>query len=502
MECVRALVVLDVLLVFAVFIVAAGRPVPDTNEAHYLTKARHFWDPQWIAGDQFLDSADSHVVFYATFGWLTKVASLEQAAWCGRIAIWLLMACGWTRLSRNFAPGAGWAALTAAAALSLNEHLRMSGEWFVGGCEAKGVAYACVFWGLADLTAGRWNRAFIALGLGSAFHVLVGGWSVAAALGVLLADRRARPAFSHFFPGLCLGGLIALAGVVPGLALSRGADPAAIAVANQTYVFERLAHHLWARAFVPAFVVRQLLLWGLWATICLIVHADGPRLRLRWFALASIVISGIGFAISFASPQPTALAASLLKFYWFRLSDVAVTVSFVLELATLAAALPVRSVLRNVVILFMLAAGTYHFATVWQERRADAGLPRGEEVLDMPTLERWEDVCAWIARETPRDALVLSPRAYTTFKWRAERAEFVTWKDIPQDANSLVEWRTRLNDLYGPDVRWVNYVEHDRLREVCRKYKITHVVTYLEPTLPFDEIYRNDVFVVYRVPQP
>ncbi|MCE9606272.1 MAG: hypothetical protein K8U03_15355 [Planctomycetia bacterium] len=491
--------VLDVLLVFAVFFLIAGRPTPDTNEAHYLTKAKHFWEPRWIEHDFFLSSSDSHVVFYRTFGWLTTVLSFDRAAWCGRIAIWFLTACAWRRLSQVFVTGFGSAAITAVAALSLNAHFQMSGEWFVGGCEAKGVAYACVFWGLADLVLCRWNQAFIAFGIGSAFHVLVGGWSVLAAGFVWLGDRRSRPALKQIVPGLCVGGLIALAGIVPGLALSRGVDSESVAIANRIYVFDRLAHHLWAGAFFAKFGLRHFALCGAWGLLCCIVPADGPRRRLRWFTLASITASLGGLAISYASPEPTSWAAALLKFYWFRLSDVVTAVSVVLELAAVAAQQSGRPVLRKVAIGLLLLCGGLHFASIWRERSAADGLPRGEAVVDAPTLERWLDVCRWIRQTTPRDALVLAPRAYTTFKWHAERAEFVTWKDIPQDARSLLEWERRLQELYGPNERWVNYIPHDQMLRVCRKYGITHVVTYAEPPLALPVVYRNDVYVVYAV---
>lgn len=498
--CIRTLAVLDVLLVFAVFIAFAGRPVPDTNEAHYLTKAKHFWEPQWIVGDQFLDSADSHVVFYSTFGLLTKYFSLERAAWLSRLAIWLLTAIGWRRLSRNFAPGFGWAALTAAAALALNANLHMSGEWFVGGSEAKGVAYACVFWGLADITAGRWNPGFIALGLASAFHVLVGGWSVFASLFILLCDRDHRPAVRNFLPGLIAGGALALAGIIPGLMLSRGADPAAIAAANRVYVFERLSHHLWAVAFFAKFGWRQLALWGVWGFLCGATPADGPQRRLRWFTLGAILVSTAGLIISFASPEPTEWAASLLKFYWFRLADVAVAIAVTLELATTAVELKRNPKFRYGLIALLFAAASWTI-TEWT-RFPGAGLARGEAVNDAAVLPYWVDVCEWIDRELPAEAVVLAPRVHTTFKWYAQRAEFANWKDIPQDAGSLVEWQTRLQELYETDGRWVNYMPDERIDRVCRRYGVTHIVTYAEPPLTYPIVYTNDVFVVYRVERP
>ena len=46
--------------------------MPDVNEPNYLGKAIHFWNPAWAPNDFFLDTADTHWVFYFTFGWLSR----------------------------------------------------------------------------------------------------------------------------------------------------------------------------------------------------------------------------------------------------------------------------------------------------------------------------------------------------------------------------------------------------------------------------------------------
>ena len=76
----------------------------------------------------------------------------------------------------------------------------MAGEWMIGGLEAKGLAYVFVLLALGALARGRWRAVWPLLGAASAFHVLVGGWSVvaAASFGSLPAGsvlRWARPLF-------------------------------------------------------------------------------------------------------------------------------------------------------------------------------------------------------------------------------------------------------------------------------------------------------------------
>ena len=48
----------------------AGWLPPDVNEAHYLAKAKHFWQPDWCPADFFLNSPDAHTPFYVVFGWV------------------------------------------------------------------------------------------------------------------------------------------------------------------------------------------------------------------------------------------------------------------------------------------------------------------------------------------------------------------------------------------------------------------------------------------------
>ena len=246
-------------MLLTVCFVVGGSPPPDVNETHYLTKARHYWDPSFCPGDEFLDSADPHLIFYWTIGWLAAVAPLATAAWIGRFAAWGLIAWGWLRLgeqlygdqgdahaSRQRELSAALATVTSAALwLALIEYTNFAGEWVVGGVEGKCFAYGFVLCGLAAMLRGAWSRAWIFMGLASAFHVLVGGWSVLAAAGAWATQRDGtRPALRGMLPGLVAGGAIACGGLVPAVWLERGVPSETAAEAARIYVFDRLPHHL------------------------------------------------------------------------------------------------------------------------------------------------------------------------------------------------------------------------------------------------------------------
>ena len=127
----------EVAMIVVVFFVYAGWPAPDVNEAHYLSKAKHYWDPSWCAGDFFLESSDAHSVFYWSFGWLTLLFSLPTVAWIGRLVTWTLLAIGWYRLLRAIMPQRGAALLSAAISVCLIHRCHMAGEWLIDGVKAK-----------------------------------------------------------------------------------------------------------------------------------------------------------------------------------------------------------------------------------------------------------------------------------------------------------------------------------------------------------------------------
>ncbi len=60
----------------------------------------------------------------------------------------------------------------------------------------------------------------------------------------------------------------------------------------------------------------------------------------------------------------------------------------------------------------------------------------------------WIAVCDWVNESLPPDELLLTPRNQQSFKWYAQRAEVVNWKDVPQDAESLIEWRRRFFEIF------------------------------------------------------
>ena len=88
----------------------------------------------------------------------------------------------------------------------------------------------------------------------------------------------------------------------------------------------------------------------------------------------------------------------------------------------------------------------YHFGIIDTQRLQ----PSAPGPIVWPIHLDWQEACLWASddRNMPPTARFITPRMAQTFKWYAHRAEVATWKDMPQDAKELVQWRTRIQDLF------------------------------------------------------
>jgi hypothetical protein len=517
---------LEIALVFAIFFMHGAWPTPDLNETSYLTKAAHFWNHGAFANDFFCNTADAHAVFYWAFGWLTTLGwSLDSVAWIGRIVTWLMLAVAWRSLSYMLLPKPWLAVLTAEIFILLTQQAHMAGEWIVGGVEAKGFAWAFVLWAIAAMVRDRWNLAWLLLGVATSLHVIVGGWA-AVCLGIVwIASSGARPSIRTMLPGLI--GSLALA--APSLwfmwQLNSGADWQTVVEANKIQVFERLPHHLFPLAFEVGYVPRHLLLWALLLVLCSITAATAGERRLRIFVFAAMGLAAIGFVTAWiASIGPTTadsevpatkFPASVLRFYWSRLSDIVVPIGVTLfGLQYISWLWTNRKSTARWLMAGLFVLSVYD---LWNQTRHLPWLPqswaavtsRADRLMEYAD---WRDVCRWVAEEdhTPADARFITPMYSGTFKWYTGRSEVATWKDMPQDARSVVQWWKRINQVFGsgdqnPNDRWRTSLAElgwQRLRDLGAEYEANFAVVELVPARPqleMQPIYENKSYAVYRL---
>lgn len=515
----RSVALVEVLLVFAVFFLQGAWPVPDVNEPYYLGKAIHFWNPDWVPGDFFLQTADTHEVFYFTFGWLSLWLPPLVLAWVGRLLTWGLLAWAWRRLSVALVPRRGMAVLTAVLAVGAIERLHMAGEWMIGGVEAKGFAFVLVLLGMEAIVRNRFCRAWLLLGGAAAFHVLVGGWAVVAAGAAWVAAGKDRPSLRSMIPALVGGLMLSLPGLIPSLALTWGADAETVREANEIYVFGRLAHHLDFNSFPPEFKQRFFALCGFGLALCFLAPPTAALRRLAGFGAGSLAIAAVGVMISIGLARWPSLEASLLRFYWFRLSDVAVPIVVALLIgAWIDDSLGRQPRQGRALLGLAIFFASLHLLPYVPIRltpvpprafRVHEGQWRNQREAVADYLD-WTDVCAWIAdpKNIPRDARFITPMMCQTFKWYAGRAEVAVQKELPQDAASIVAWWRRLEDLYAVGSgdeprRWCRALSElppQRLAENGARYSANYLLTSPTPPLPFDKVYANRRYAVYRLP--
>jgi hypothetical protein len=520
-----ALAVGETLLIWLVMFLHGATLPPDLNEVHYLGKARHYWDPSWCPGDFFLDTVDAHQVFYWTFGWLTLdrwELSFAQIAWIGRIITWLLLAIAWRRLSWAVVPRPAMAIVSAVSFLALLQRAHMAGEWVVGGIEAKGFSYALVLFALGSLARQSWNWALILLGAATAFHVLVGGWALIA-LGVawLLLRGRGAPPLLQLIPAAILGAALAIPSVWFALQLDLHADPEIVAAANQIYVYERLAHHLVLSGMKPEFIARFAVLVVIGVGLALAVRRTPPLRNLVAFGCGAVAIALIGAALSTAGEFAPETMAGVLRFYWFRLADVIVPLCVALLVITkIAQSLAVNPVRGSYLAAIVLLLCVVHLGALLYDRRpgtefaryapADAKCRVAIDGAPVIAADDWRDVCEFF-RDHPGispAAKVLTPRNSHSFKWHAGRPEVGTWKDIPQDAASIVAWMERMETIHAnrdkstPERRWSRTLAElgeSELQRVARKYGAEYVIAETQPPLKLPKVYFNRSYAVYWI---
>jgi hypothetical protein len=537
----------EILLIVLTFFIFGGDPPPHVNEAHYLCRLKHFWNPSFAAGDLFLESTDTQVVFIWLFGWMTRWLSLTATAWVGRVLAWLLLAWAWQRLAWRLVPRRFGAVLSAALFVTLMTVAHLAGEWVVGGVEAKVFAYGLVLVALAELIVNHWNRAWLAIGAATAFHPIVGGWSGLLCAGIWLRgsfksrisrtgdatggpgadnsnDRAPAERLLAMLPGMVAGGMMALVGIVPALALTWNQPPEVVAEAARIYVFERLPHHL-ALLALPgpeltlriarhAILVVALFLLVRWArtmarseTNDTTLH-DGvywPRLTpLAEFAWGAVLLAIAGFVIELVFWTQPLIAAKLLRYYWFRMTDFALPMAIALYAVAVVAA----GVSRQRTWAVWMLTGLLVFVG-WQV----SATARVRVINPVPPADRrtrdfqaWVDACEWISHNTPPEALFLTPRMSHSFKWRTGRPEVATRKDIPQDAASMIQWYDRLKSIFtveeGSDTSWIDSPSElttERLRQLASQYGFEYVLADRSQLLSLPVIYKNDEYVVYRL---
>ncbi len=509
-------------------------PIPGVNESHYLTKSKHFWNPGWCSRDFFLASFPAHRVFYQTVGVLTLWFDLATVAVIGRTIGTGLLAIGWTTMvssltqarspasddscrrtretsNRTRASSAtcstAWTPLIAAwGVLGLQAIGNLSGEWLIGGFESKVIAFAFVFWGISARLTQQFKTAALCSGVAIAFHPIVGLWHVVAMTFVEVVDRHtiffwksASEPGRRLWAEAALLIVTALPGLWPAFQLLQASDEKALYVANFVQVFYRLKHHLDPMDFGVWNYAGYVLLAVIWVVLLIIAARREsllPRDRM-WMAYitATALFAVCGFLVGFgARPAPEMWGyrwrMGLLKFYPFRLFDLMLPIA----VAVIGGRFAVERWQR---FAWTIAFVGFGFAAI-KEHLHEPPIPWTRQAR-----ADWKSACAWIAANTPADALFMTPIESDSFKWYAQRAEWVNFKDCPQDALGIVEWNARLKwiDRWSKAAFDDEQYSVEELQALRRKTKAEFAMARTRVPYEADLIYSNETFNVFRLPK-
>jgi hypothetical protein len=313
---------------------------------------------------------------------------------------------------------------------------------------------------------------------------------------------------------------------LPPLLANVGTPSETVATANYVQVHQRLSHHLLFQSFPAAHVGRFAVLVVIWLFISRTVFISRKFQRLAWFCNSSLIISLLGIVLSGMAQTPNSMsgfANSLLRFYWFRFSDFAIPLGIGLFGVRLFEVL-YRSPMRSQRIMASASAAMFLLACLSSvimdniDLRAAADkavLPTypDQPVRTLQTYENWRKACNWVRNNTRSDSVFLTPIEQQTFKWYAHRADFACWKDMPQDAASVVQWRRNVDIQRGIyRIGGPLQLTPEQLQSLSRDHGITHMLIpqsfednfqnsipeeMLSRIYPQDESERS-TFVVYR----
>ena len=179
-------------------------------------------------------------------------------------------------------------------------------------------------------------------------------------------------------PGLIVGGLLSLPGLLPGIAINLGADGEIVTRANVIYVYERLPHHLSFFGMSKALRNRFALLVAAWVLLAVVVPADEGRRRLRRRERLAPDRTGGDSDECVGRLQPQ-MAAGWLRFYWFRLADALVPLGVALWSVALVASWSASRPGRQMVATVALLAFAGWQLSPQLVARFDSPVPRRQE---------------------------------------------------------------------------------------------------------------------------
>jgi hypothetical protein len=282
--------------------------------------------------------------------------------------------------------------------------------------------------------------------------------------------------------------LACLPGIWPALELLGDGDLRQAQIVARIQVFYRIQHHLDPMTFSRAGYTASGLMAIVWCLMRFRLEWGAAERWFAWFTGASIAIALIGVSLGYGerpiqSLDQITLRYRLLKFYPFRLADIMLPAAVSITVAGLAA----QGLGDGLANLWGSASRARNrcwllFSCFFIYSLFAPAVDRNPSRMPEAQLADWLDACRWIRENTPADALVWTPTNSWAFKWHAQRAEYVSRKDCPQDAQGIIEWNKRMGHQLGEAFQ--------------NEPRLTHAILRVG-TMAIEPVYQNETYRIY-----
>jgi hypothetical protein len=451
----------------------------------YLLGSRRVADPGFLAFDfTWSRLPPTSALFDHLIAPLWKVFDEFTIVNIGRFSFWALFAAGIAMLART-ARLPAWSAFTGFAIWVLWRQTLLTCGSPLEGFQVKAFSYPLMFFALHAAIRGRVAWAGACAGLGTAFHIVIGGWGLLGLLLSMLVNRKLFTLRQVVVFLLAATPFVAPMLVYVGLFHAGNVTPAERALMDQIYVRFAMPHCCDFSYFMyPMRWVRA----GL-------VFAIAPLLLLTWGEsrvgriLGVFVLALIAFFVAGVGAQALKLDA-LLKLYPTQLANsLPPLLLFLFAPAWLARRKPGRD-LRTLLSAVVLAG------TLWLVLNRDVPeillrtpfrfayqVTRPKMPVPLPNQPLYD----WIKTHTPRDAVFITP-LLTGFWTYAERAQVATMRHPPLDKR-LIEWKERLeainrfrpyrevaDDIHLEQDISLRHITVEELIRIRERYGATHLM--------------------------
>jgi Domain of unknown function (DUF6798) len=482
------------------------------NEAQTLANVYNFAHPGWLANDWFLSLDTVYRIPFNIFLFpLAKFLSLPLLAISARVLLIGLMSLALTKFFAiiKLTPGS----ITLFILIAFRMKGILAGEDMLWHVEAKILSYIFVIGGLSSFLEGKYRKMWLFFGAATTFHPLVGGYSVISLLFAwfFLEKKDKKIVFNNslFF---VLSGWPGMGIVLYNLISSRAASGG---ISDLIYV-ARHPHHMLPTNFIrhvhkgfPEWIDYTIIITNLIFCIAVITAAffvikkDSLR-KLLYFTAGSGVIFIIGL-LFYVTKQ-----YHLLKYYPFRFGDIIIPfTAYILFLTGIDKYLFIKKALwgRITAIAVLTITGVLFTMETGSVIKNDIPIEMlGEQQAEI-------ELYTWIQENTPKNAVFIISPFIDNFNITSNRAQFVTFKHIPQNERDVIAWYEKLTELnngldfYDGGISLdlseftINYnsLSDKKLLVMGTKYKLDYYVGTADRNGNLERVYFNDKWGIYNL---